>query len=141
METKAEDLFDKFTFDDEDDDTDPFTSSKAVKTNGNDGNNNFDPFSTPVSKTKSAKETSDFGFDANFANFDAFNSSNTNGTDENSDTWSKMDQVNNNDDPFGDKIKKSSQQRANKINKFSEDYSDNFDEDLASVLKRSVVEK
>jgi hypothetical protein len=84
------------------------------------------------------KETTGFGFDGNFANFDAFNDpAPTNGTK--TDAWgsSSRDKSNNN---VG-RVKKYNEKGEPKNGKFSADYSDNFDDDLAQVLKRSVIEQ
>jgi hypothetical protein len=142
-EEKVVDLFsNKFGFDDN---ADPFANGNFTKTNGNDGNNNgdFDPFGAPPSfDTK--KDTSSFGFDESFANFDGFNDSEaTNeGAKEKLDAWgtSSLDKTNNNNTSLG-KVKKYNDKDVNKLTKFTGDYSDNFEDDLAQVLKRSVVDQ
>lgn len=129
--------FDKFAFDDN---VDPFASEKFTsKTNGNDGNNNFDPFGVPTMETgkKNDSKINDFGFEGDFANFDSFNDGDTtNGNGKTVDAWGgSLDKVNNN----LSKGKKYKEQEINKVNK--SDYSDNFDQDLEQVLKRSVMEQ
>lgn len=114
-------VFEKFSFD-----TDDFTSAK--KTYGSDGNNNLDPFGP-------TKNESVLGFD--FANFDSFNDNGTtNGnTKPTKGAWDgSLDKKNNN-------VRKYSEQEVKKINKFSTDYSENFDTDLQEILKRSVMEQ
>lgn len=144
MEPKADNTFDKFSFDDA---ADPFADDQNVKkTNGNDGNNNFDPFAAPVLTNITKKETSigfgketssGFGFDADFANFDSFNDTPTNGNGKPADAWGgSLDKTNNN---VG-KVKKFNVQEISRIGKFSGDYSDN-DRDLQEILKRSVMEQ
>lgn len=70
----------------------------------------------------------------------------TNGTNGGSkaDAWgtSSLDKTNNNSNEisFG-KVKKYSEKDVKKSNKFTADYSDNFEDDLAQVLKRSVVDQ
>lgn len=135
FETKIADNFDKFF----DDTSDPFGNEKVPKkTNGNDGNNNFDPFGAPVTSSSNKKEltTSGFGFEADFANFDSFETAATNG---NGHTWGSgsLDKRNNN---FGGKGKNAKDKQVTKISKFAADYTDN-DRDLDEVLKRSVMDQ
>lgn len=150
FEQKEENLFRKFSFENA---VDPFASgSFSTTSNGNnDGNNNYniDPFGSPINGNK--KDTSNgFGFEADFANFDAFDStggatkasygSTKNGSFGAFDAWSpSMDKTNNN--VGTGKLKKGKQPEVSKINKFSADYSDNFDKDLEQVLKRSVMDQ
>lgn len=145
FEVKAENLFDKFSFND----ADPFTADEFVKkSNGNDGNNNFDPFGAPLTNNSknSKKETTEFGFDADFANFDAFNDAGTtNGNGTKVDAWGgSLDKKNNNNLSLSStkgRVKKYKEADVSKINKFSADYSDNFDNDLEQALKRSVMDQ
>lgn len=116
----------------------------TANNNGNDGNNNqFDPFGAPMSSNNSKKKemTGDFGFDADFANFDAFNNNGTgngtNGSFTKLDAWGgSLDKKNNN------AVKKHNKKvEVAKVSKFNTDYSDNFDQDLEQVLKRSMMEQ
>lgn len=125
------------------DTADPFSSGNFTKMNGDSNNNEkFDPFGVSTD-FEAKKDSSGFGFDGNFANFDEFNDSapangNKNGSDK-FDAWgaTSLDITNNNDISFG-RIKKSNEKDSTKFNKFS---SDNFEDDLAQALKRSVVEQ
>lgn len=131
--TITENLFDKVSFDD------PFSSETPKKsTNGNDGNNNFDPFGTPVASAKKVTETKAFDFDDNFANFDSYNNNgSTNGNGKTFDAWGESLDTKNNNTSTG-KVKKQKDAAFSKISKA--DYSDNFDNDIEEVLKRSVKE-
>lgn len=135
FEVKAQNDFDKFSFEDA---GDPFANEKLnKKTNGNDGNNNFDPFGAPTTANNQKETTSGFGFEADFANFESFNTSKTS---NGGDAWGAgggLDKTNNN---VSGKVKKLKEQDISKIRKFSADYSDKF-EDIDQVLKRSVVEQ
>lgn len=137
----AENFFDKFSFDEA---GDPFASEKfATVTNGNDGNNNsdFDPFGAPVAVTNK-DATTGFGFEADFTKFDPFNdtgvSTKTNGSSI--DAWGSTLDKKNNNNSFG-KIQKFSKQEVTKNNKFSADYSDNYEQDMQQALKRSVMDQ
>lgn len=151
--------FDKFTFD-----SDPFKNAQPVPpprniTNGNNNNNDFDPFGLtqpPTNKqhdsfdpfgmkngTKTKSETSGFDFEPDFANFDAFNGNKKSTINGDFDAWgeSVMDKQNNNfTSTTGGKVK-SDAADVKKIRKFSADYSDNFDQDLEQTLKRSMIDK
>lgn len=136
----AENFFDKFSFDDA---ADPFANANfPTATNGNDGNNNnFDPFGAPAAVTNK-DATAGFGFEADFTKFDPFNetgaTTKTNGSSI--DAWgSSMDKRNNNN--ASGKVQKFSKQEVSKINKFSADYSDNFEQDIQQALKRSVMDQ
>lgn len=123
---------DKFAFDE-----DPFSSGNfSTKTNGNDGNNNFDPFGAPVAATD--KEASTAFFEADFSN--AFNDSGLSTTTNGNSVWgNSLDKKNNNSSSA--KVQKFNKSEVAKINKFSGDYSDNYEEDLQKALKRSVMDQ
>lgn len=107
-----------------------------VKTNGN--NDKFDPFGLSVTETKvsnnnNTKNTSNnFDFEADFANFDTFNNN------------SSKNESNGFDAAWGEtktSKKKIKDSKVNKITKFSSDYSDNFEQDIEQVLKRSMLDQ
>lgn len=161
--------FDKFTFNDDDpfNNVQPLPPKKNI-TNGNStkNNNEFDAFGLSKTTTqdpfglsndsfgfnnnftKPVKETAAFGFEADFANFDAFNgnsSSNMTTTSKNGtfDAWGdSQDKSNNNfSSATTGKIKNPKDAEIKKIRKFSADYSENFDQDINEVLKRSMVDQ
>lgn len=94
--------------------------------------------------TGKKKDTSGgFGFDADFANFDGFgDKKTTNGTNSKPDAWGtlSLDKTNNNfTADKGTKFGKSGE--ASKVTKFNADYSSDFDQDLESVMQRSLFEQ
>lgn len=114
-------------------------SNKKVIT-GTNSNDKFDPFGLSVSEARTSKSstpTNSFGFEANFANFDAFNNNNTTLSDNsfNDDAWGVAKPT------IKTKKIKDSDVKANKLTKFSSDYSDNYEKDLEQVLKRSMIDQ
>lgn len=125
----------------------PFGSSDFSNNNVKNGNGDaFDPFGLAVTDTKKNKNSTapGFGFEGDFANFDAFNN---NGND----AWGSTTKVKkSNDDGFASwgkkensmgRIKKSKEPEVKKIDKFSSDYSDNYESDLNEILKRSMIDQ
>lgn len=126
-------FFDKFSLDDDD----PFASGNfTTKTNGNDGNNNFDPFGAPMAAAEKAAPTG-FGFEADFSS--AFNDTSLSTKTNGNSVWgNSLDKKNNNS---SGRVQKFKADEVPKSNKFSADYSDNYEEDMQQALKRSVMDQ
>jgi hypothetical protein len=135
---------------------DPFSvidsnGNATIPKTSNDTNNNFDAFKDDfedefsklnLSAIKYETKKENY-FDANFAEFDAFNNNptilnNTSGTISKPVKTNKFDNFTNNLNGDKSNVKDTSTE---KVFKFSEDYSKNFDDDLEVVLQRSLVDK
>lgn len=129
-------LFAKDAFDEFNNNSD-VNIDKQEKTNGT-ITDKFDPFGLSVNDMRTSKNSSpagnSFGFEANFANFDAFNNNPSNSDNCFEDAWGGFDTK--------PKKNKDSSVKANKVSKFSSDYSDKtYEMDLEQVLKRSMFDQ